>query len=40
MLARLQRETSDPATMPVDGGILQTLPQDVHRAVNRSGTEK
>jgi len=39
-LARLQRETSDPATMPLDDGIKQTLPTDAHRAVNRSGLDK
>jgi len=39
-MQRLQRETGDPGTMPIDDGIKQTLPTDAHRAVNRSGLEK
>jgi N-acetylglucosamine-6-sulfatase len=39
-LERLQRETGDPGTMPIDEGIKQELPSDAHRAVNRSGLEK
>ena len=39
-LAKLQRETGDPGTMPIDEGIKQSLPEDAHRAVNRSGAEK
>src|SRR6185436_4943063 len=39
-LERLQRETGDPGTMPIDEGIKQELPGDAHRAVNRSGLEK
>jgi len=39
-LERLQRQTNDPGTMPIDEGIKQDLPSDAHRAVNRSGLEK
>lgn len=37
---RLRLETGDPGAMPIDGGILQTLPAPAHQAVERSGDGK